>query len=74
MMGWGGFAIAKGAEQSILDKLIPAAEKVLQSKEFQDQMVERGLQPGYLDAASMQKFASEQYDTFMQLSKEVNLK
>lgn len=37
-------------------------------------MVERSLQPGYMDAESMQVFAKEQYDLFMQLAKEVNIK
>ena len=74
MMGWGGFAIPANASQDILDKLIPASEKILQSAEFQEQMVERSLQSGYMDAESMQAFAKEQYDLFMQLAKEVNLK
>lgn len=74
MMGWGGFAIPVNASQDILDKLIPASEKILKSAEFQEQMVERSLQPGYMDAESMQVFAKEQYDLFMQLAKEVNIK
>lgn len=74
MMGWGGFAIPADASENVLDKLIPASEKILQSKEFQEQMVERSLQSGYMDAQSMQVFAKEQYDLFMQLAKEVNLK
>lgn len=73
VMGWGGFGMSANGDKNMLDKLKVATDKILQSQEFKDEMLKRGLQPSYKNSEDMQEFAKEQYEFFIDLSKEVNI-
>jgi tripartite-type tricarboxylate transporter receptor subunit TctC len=59
-----GYAFPAGTPQPIVDRMSEAIGKVMERKEFQDQMKDLGLEPNYMNAADYTEFWKEQTDVF----------
>jgi len=71
---WGGFAAPKGLSQDVKDVLNPAIQKAIESENMKKIAEERGFTVAYLPSDDFTTFANSQFDFYMKLIPEMEIK